>query len=230
MTKPLYVEGQEPVATPANFKTILELSLENQNMPGLVSAYRTVFAEPPWNESWTAQAIQEKIAREVTDDLSFLTLMLGPNEAEVHGFSWGAVIRADNLLARVTLALDKEPDDLKGLVTALNRRGVERLVYFDEFAISASARGGIEPVRFLFRPGLSLGRKENARGVLFWSTPQSKIVPLARLMGFEFIFETQMGKLPVGFLFTPDLEAMLKVTQSFSTKSVRRLLVAGPAY
>ena len=227
---PVRSAGRESVRLPINFCTLHgPLDPKNVYLSGLVAAYQTVFGEPPWKETWPEDQVREKVLKDVSTPTSFLTLMFPPEEVGVRpvvGFAWGDVVQVSSLGQRAGSALGIRPATLTGLQHELRCKGVERLLYFDEFAILASWRGGIEAIRGLLRPGLELGHGRDVRAMLFWSTPTSAIVPLAEVVGFEPILRItpgESGEKEVVFLFTTDFWPVLKLAQSVSSHWVRRL-------
>jgi len=147
--------------------------------------------------------------------------MLGNQKWPVAGFSWGAVIPVDGLEIHIGTVLGKRP---AGLETALRLRGVKRIVYFHEFAVLKQFRGGLDPVRFLLRPGLELGLAQGVRQTLFWSTPGSKIVPLSLYMGYEPIFRLEVKRKEIIFLFNHNFLPLLKIAQNLEGRPVARFM------
>ncbi len=206
----LYPAGRAPIRLPENFIFLQEQLPEEPLLSQLIRAYQEVFAEEPWYETWSREEIVEKLKKELGSN-SFLTLMVKKDEA-VTGFSWGAVLSVRGLEQHIAKALGRYP---QGLEEFLLNRQIERIVYFHEFAIIRKFRKGIEPVRFLLQPGLELGYEAGVFSTLFWSTPRSKIVPLAPLMGYEALpLELNKEDKEIVFLFLPDFRYLLKIAQN----------------
>lgn len=191
---------------------------------GLIRAYQQIFSQPPWEENWSEEKVLAKIEREIRiRGRSFLVLMAGTKEWPVAGFSWGAIVPLSAVEKRIASALGVDP---KGLVEdILRERRVKELVYFDELAILPSFRGGLEPLRGLVRPGLELGYAQGIKQTLFWSTPESKIVPLVLGMGYEPLpISITRGEKKIIFLFNPNFIPLLKILQRFGGKKIAKIL------
>jgi len=216
---PAYRPGQSPIRLPEKFSVFSRYPDDPMILFGLANAYRAIFSEPPWNENWPIEKTLAKLQRELAGDC-FLVVMRGEGSL-VSGFSWGALVSLEHLESRIEPALGIRP---VGLAEALRKQGTERLVYFDELAVLESGRGGPDPVRFLLRPGLELGHGLGVFKTMFWSTPKSKIVPLATYMGYRPIFEVEHGGKEIVFLLNSDFLPLLKVTQYLSPSKIVRVM------
>jgi len=199
---------------PARFQLFHELP-PDKLLWDIGKAYRQVFSEPPWSEEWELNAVFDKLSRELQGDC-FLVVMKGNREWPVGGFSWGRILDVEEIEEEIKNALGVLPKGLSGL---LKKTGAKSILYFHEFAILKQFRGGVEGVRFLLRLGLEMGYRKGIRHTLFWSTIDSKIVPLSLYMGYQQIFQIEQG-LPIIFLHNPGFEPLLKITQSFSPKKI----------
>ena len=194
----------------------------------LVAAYQRVFKEATyWAETWSQEAVQEKLEREVGRKTSFLVTMEGNLEMPIAGFAWGEILHPNQLGYRIGKALQKTPADFDHLANKLIRRGVNRFVYADEFGIISSFRSGIDPVRGLLQPWLEWAWLEKqVFACLFWTTQSSPIYKLGLYMGFEPIFRTQVEGKDIVFIFNKDFRPLLKVCQNLKTRQIVKLLTA----
>ncbi len=217
----IYESGVAPIHIPEKFLVFQSLPPEDL-LEALIKAYQKVFSEPPWGEDWTENEVLAKLKRELAGDNSFLVLMCGNEKFPVVGFSWGSMIPVKTLEKRVEGALTEKP---VGLEELLQERVVgEQIVYFDEFAILRQFRTGLEPIRFLLRPGLELGWTCGVHQTMFWSTPRSNIVPLASYMGYEPIFRIEEGKKKIIFLYNQNFLPLLKVAQHLRGRQIVRIM------
>jgi hypothetical protein len=218
---PVFLPGETPIFS-ERFSIFSRLPEDTTLRAGLVKAYQTVFGEPPWKEEWPEEKILIKLQRELTGH-SFLVLMQGDEKFPVGGFSWGAVVPVGTLETRIGQALLKQPT---GLTKILQNRGMDEVLYFDEFAILRPFRRGLEPIRFLLRPGLELGLgyQNRMHQALFWSIPNSKIVPIALYVGFEPVFQFEAEGKEIIFLLNPNFLPLLKIAQSVKGKRIAQLM------
>lgn len=193
-------------------------------LSGLIRAYKRVFSEKPWEENWHEDKIFLKIKEELKDKNSFLVVIKGNEDWPVAGFAWGAIISLEEIELRAEKALGSVPRGLKNIIKKENKG--DKILYCDEFAILSEFRKGLEPIRYLLKPALEMGAKKNVFQTIFWSTPESKIVPLARFMGYKIIFEY----LPTGkknkiiFLYNPNFRPLLKVVQKINSRNVAKFM------
>ena len=85
-------------------------------------------------------------------------------------------------------------------------------------------RRGTEPVRFLLRPGLEIGYDKGVLQTMFWSTPKSKIVPLALYMGYRPIYGIDARGKEIVFLLNRNFVPLLKVTQCLQAAKIEKVL------
>jgi hypothetical protein len=105
----------------------------------------------------------------------------------------------------------------------LEENGVERVVFFDEFAIHEDyRREGFDPVRYLARDGFEIGVEAGAEEVLFWTKKASRIFPITYAFGFE----------PVGsvggltFMLNKDVKPTLKMLQNLNRHQLESHLMS----
>lgn len=187
---------------------------------GLIKAYQKVFGEYPWEEKWSEEEILDKLLRELTGN-SFLVILQGNEEFPVGGFAWGRILAIRELEDHIGPALGVKPLGLEKCL-AKKSKGDERILYFHEFAILRQFRKGLSSVMLLIRPGFEFGWVQGVRQTLFWSTPNSKIVPLSLYMGYEPIYKTEAGGKEIIFLLNPDFLPLLKIIQRAGERAVAR--------
>lgn len=182
--------------------------------------YKELFSGPPWYENWEEKEIIEKINKELKSNLSFLTVMCGEGEYPIVGFCWGAIIDRAEICNRIAavLSVKKNSKFLKDFERYLKKRGVKKVVYFDELGLLKEGRGGVNPLRFLTLAGFNKARKNGVKKAIFWSTYNSKIVPIMKMMGFETIAKIRKKK--IIFLYSPNCYPVLKIAQNISHKKV----------
>jgi hypothetical protein len=186
----------------------------------LVSAYKQVFSEEPWQEIWSDIQVLTKLHRELRGQC-FLVIMEGNERWPVAGFAWGALTGIEELEERIGEAIGLP---LRGMDEVFKAHRIDKILYFDEFAILQPFRRGLEPIRFLLRPGLELGMREGVSQTLFWSTPESRITPLALLTGYEPILRIGAGKKEIIFLFHPDVLSLLKMTRMMKQSTAAKIM------
>jgi hypothetical protein len=170
----------------------------------LVEAYKLVFYEEPWNEFWTEEEVLKKLENDLANENSFLVVFVDNNK--VKGFVWGEIIETKDVEKRASRAMG-----IKKRIFSFSVPN-QKILYCDEFALLKNVRKGPEPVKYLLQKTLEVGKEENVKSTLFWSTPESKIVPLAKMMGYEErgIIDDRDKK--IIFLYHPDFRALLKIT------------------
>lgn len=187
---------------PQDYKVFRGNKVPGDIKRSLVDAYRSVFAEAPWNESWSREDVIKKMEKDLGKSAkSFLVIFIDSNK--VRGFVWGEIIETKDAGERASQAMSIEGKSFSLPIPN------QKILYCDEFALLPSARRGPEPVKYLLQKTLEIGMEENVNSTLFWSTPGSKIVPLAIMMGYEKI-STENKK--IIFLYNPDFKALLKIT------------------
>ncbi len=216
------VSDEAPIKMPDNFRLFLSSLPEEPTLSSLIRSFQKVFSEPPWEEQWDENNVLHKITREAGGKDSFLVVMQG-NENLISGFSWGALVKIHELASRVSLSIGSTMDNLEDIVALV---GPGRIVYFDEFAILSGFRRGVDPVRFLLRPALELGYRQGVTRTIFWSTPGSRIVPLAKMMGYEIIGRRNLRskEKEIIFLFHSNFVPMLKLIQHASESFITGLM------
>lgn len=202
------------ILSPGNFPTFYGRLPDEPLLSQLVQAYQEVFREPPWNEAWPEEEVRQNLHQEIVAAKNgFLTLYL--KDGKVAGFSYGAVLPADELPAYIALMLTNMPN--------LPTRRDGQVAYYAELAIRQFARGTTMPLIFLFRPGLEYAKTLGARSCLFWTTPESKIM-LVKAVGFEVVAETQHDSKPIIFLYHSNFRPLLTLIQHANWKTVGRFM------
>ncbi|MDY6794395.1 MAG: hypothetical protein SWK76_03800 [Actinomycetota bacterium] len=218
-----YAPGKAPVKCPAGFSTYYGADrVPPQILRHLARSYRRVFAEPPWNEEWKVEEVEEKIIREL-EYPSCLAVMEGNNEWRVGGFSWGAVVPAAEAARRTQEA--HKLDDHKAQEVLRRRleatfRG-DKVYFLDEVAILRDFRGGMSPIQFLVRPSLEVAVDEGAVEGIGWTSWDSKIAPLSLYLGFSTLVAEVKG---LAFLYNPDIRPLLKIAQNVNGQVLERLV------
>jgi len=203
-------------------------------LKSLALAFQTVFSLPPWNEKlWKEALVRKKVYTEIgTESNPVLTVKMGDSKFPICGFSWGAIIKTTSVASRVIRGLLLSSDieyeqDIRSqaqeLEKILTEKG-EQILFYDEFAILPGYRSGVDPIRFMFRPGFEMAFEQGVRRVIFWSTPESKIVPLAIFMGFQPILKLDIGEKRIVFLYSKDFVSLLKAAQSIESRKVKRVM------
>ena len=62
------------------------------------------------------------------------------------------------------------------------------------------------------------------RTTIFWSTPESRIVPLARYVGFEPVFRIEADDKGIVFLCQPDFRPLVKMMQNLDWRQISRIM------
>jgi hypothetical protein len=184
----------------------------------IVSAYIKIFSEEPWYESWKSEDVLEKIENDLEDSYdSFLSVCIN-EEGEVKGFIWGDLINPEEVAFRAAKALNICKEDIK------IKTPKEKVLYFDEFAILKGFRGGPDLPRFMLRNSLEHAYKKGVSSAFCWSTPDSKIVKLALIMGYERAGNIKAGDKEIEFFYYPGFEPMMKMTQLSKGKNTEKIM------
>jgi len=217
----VFEPGMAPFPAPKKFPFFSRFPKDPIVQDGLARAYQRVFSEPPWNEQWPRDMVVTKLNRELKDGKPFLVTMQGNERWPIGGFAWGALLPVNALELRIGEALGTRPIGLEGILRA---RGVDRVVYFDEFAILRQFRRGLNPIRFLLQPGLELGYQHGVHRTLFWSTPTSRVVPLSLYMGYQPVFSTEAEGKEIVFLYNENFLPLLKMAQNFDWRRAAKIM------
>lgn len=209
--------GEARVPYPSWVKVFMKKAPPQEILGHMGDTYAEIFTDPMWGEEWTSEEAIEKFEKEVNSTRpSFLSIVEGGTQNPVGGLCWGALIPVEEVEKEAFSSLGVKPE---GLEKVLREKGVKRLLYYHEVALLSRFRRGPEPVKFLVRPGLELSFSHGVRANMFWSTPDSKIVPLTRLLGYEIIFRTKNEHgAEIIFMFNPDGRANLESAQNFTGK------------
>lgn len=226
ITSPFSIDNSE-LKFPANYRYFDGIPPADI-LKEVIHCYQELFSKPPWNERWETRIVKEKLIRELRKDHSFLTIMFGDEEFPIAGFSWGAIIKRKTIAERIAFALStsitKNNYFFSKLEKYLKKRKIDRVLYFDELGILKKFRSGTNPLKFLTIGGFEKARKEGIKQAIFWSTPQSKIVPIMKMMGFEEIAKIKVGKKEIVFLFSPNFFPVLKISKSLSHEQTSKVL------
>ena len=216
----IYEPGKAPITVPSQFLTFTSLPPENVLTP-LVEAYCKVFQEPPWKEHYSREEVVEKLSRELSGRAVRLVIMKGNQKEPVGGFCWGAVISPQEIIERVTKTKwwkgsEEEIEKLQKLVDFFK----DRILFLDELAILKPFCGGLTPLQFLLRPLLELGWENNTSIALFWTSQESKIMPLAFYVGFQPLCSFD----EIIFLMNPNFISLLKLAQHFNSRKAQKII------
>jgi len=161
-------------------------------MSPLVRKYIEIFSREPWNESWTPEEARQKIEKDFCGNGAFLAVSF--KNDEVLGFAWGKLLKVGEIYDRIkrSLPIDKE------INFSLPRKMM--VIYFDETAVDREKRRGLLSFRHLINVGLDYGKENGAEKVIFWSTPQSSIVPITKKFGYEEIERLSLPENEIVFL------------------------------
>jgi hypothetical protein len=199
----VYFTNYEPV--PKEYEMFYRNQIPSDRRESLIKSYQQVFSEPPWNEkTWTEEEVAEKIEKDLSSETSFCALFL--KEGEVKGFSWGDIVDSKDVPSRAARAMGVKEEEVKLSIP----KG--KTLYCDEFAINSDARSGINPVKFILRMFIAYGLAQEVKSTLFWSTPESKIVPLAIMTGYEKRGKAKMRDKSILFLYHPSNRLLISLT------------------
>ncbi len=212
------VFGLTSQKAPQEYKVFRGNKIPGAVKESLVEAYRLVFSEEPWNESWSKKDVLRKMENDLGKSESSFLVVFTDNK-EVKGFVWGEIIEAKDVRERASRAMGIKEQNFSLSIPN------QKVLYCDEFALLANIRRGPEPVKYLLQKTLEIGYKEKVNSTLFWSTPGSKIVPLAKMMGYEKrgVIDTRDKK--ITFLYHPDFRALLKITM-LNDVIIKKMLTA----
>lgn len=213
---------KEPYLDNTRFSAYYSELPEKETTDDLIKVFTKIFSEHPWYEKWEKNDVQDKLDEEIKfTNNSFLVIMKGDSILPVCGFSWGAILSVELLPSRIEKALKIADNSFENLVVFLKQRGVQKIIYFDEFAIDSSFRRGITPIRYLLLAGLKMGYKDGVYQTMFWTTPESKIMALSILMGYEPILKKDVRGKEVVFMFNPSGSSLLKIAENIGDKYIK---------
>ncbi len=212
----IYPVERKGFPVPSEYKIFHDGDIPENVKKSLVRCYIEIFSEAPWYEHWKEEEVLEKIKKDLFQKDSFLVVFL-INEA-VEGFSWGAIIDKNEIATRAADAIGTTHCTLP----FSDRRG--KTLYCDEFAISKRGRKGIDVVRFILRVFLEFAYSKGVKETMFWSTPESKIVPLAKTMGYEECGEAYVNQKKIVFLVNKSFVSLLKITRNIRADTVNLII------
>ena len=203
---PYSMKKKAKIIKPVNFFYFLN-DFPKKFKKEVLLCYQKIFSEPPWSENWEDEEVLRKLEKELKGGKSFLSIMLNNQNNMVVGLCWGAIINPNNIKERIDTISN---ESLNKLENYLEKRGIDKVLFFDELGILKNFRGGVNPLRFLTLPGFEIGYKNNVKQAIFWSTPASKIVPFMKLLGFKTIIKE--GKIVI--LYSRNFTSVLKIARN----------------
>ncbi len=221
----IHAPGEAPVRSPNTFQSYYNLNEEPPSVKRDVAiAYTKVFCEPPWNENWKIEEVEEKIVSEINGP-SCLTIMEGNSEHKVGGFSWGAVVPTEKAAHRTMEAHRFEGARIEELLSKKLSRIIkgDKVFFLDEVAVLREFRGGMSPIQFLVRPSLEVAVDAGAIEGVGWTSWRSKIAPLSLYLGFSTIVAEIED---VAFLYNPDIRPLLKIAQNVNGQTLEKIIAS----
>ncbi len=200
---------------PDNFKVFSGTNIPKPILESLILAYQEIFAEPPWNEKWERKQVLEKIEKDLSQETSFLSVLLSGNGDKVLGFAWGDIVDSSEVPHRASSALNTD----KVIEVKLPSTQV---LYFDELALTKEGSGGPDPIKHLFKMGLDHGIRHGADSTIFWSTPESRIVPIVKMIGYERRGGSVINEKEINFYFHPEIK-MVKRVASLDQEKLKKI-------
>lgn len=214
--------GKEIYSYDGKFSVYYSKLPEKETTDDLINVFAKIFSEYPWHEKWEKNDVMDKLKEEIEfTNNSFLVIMRGDSSLPVCGFSWGTILPIGLIPSRIEKALKIKDSSFEDLIIFFKKRGVQKITYFDEFAIDSSFRRGINPVRYLLLAGLRKGCENGVHQTMFWTTPESKIMALSVLMGYEPILKKNIRGKEVVFMFNPSGLSLLKIAENIGDKYIR---------
>ena len=186
---------------------------------GLSATYAQVFSESPWNETWSQNAVVEKLTREFGAEDSFLTVMRGDDSCFIGGFCWGAVVSVRDISDRVRAVREIAPGEMACLEAMVAKRRASRVLYVDELAIAPSFRSGIGAIASLCVPFFRIAVKKRV-GALCWSTEESRISSILRAYRFKTIGE--MGQIRFYWISQKTAQILQPVAEALAATPYQR--------
>ncbi len=190
---------------------------QKELLEGLVRAFQVIYSMPPWNEDWLPRKVEDKLRQELQEGILVLLLK---EPYEVVGFSWGAVISPTAIIPRIVASFPKDTKEPSEGLEYLISRLPKKFFYWDEIALLPKAQTGLKPLRWLTLSVLQFAREKGVKSVLFRTTSGSKVVRLARFMGFRKVFARRVGGVEEIYLYLEDLEPFLKIAEVADIRKV----------
>ncbi len=128
-----------------------------QDLQSVIELYKTAFAEPPWNESWSTEAILGDL--EMAQSQSNFIMVVAKVEGSVVGFAWGYDVPMEKfpfLNAAVPSILNCSYMDEIAVDSAFRNKGVGRKLV-DGYAQLVSSKPGYEARKALRIDEVALG-------------------------------------------------------------------------
>ena len=208
-----YSAETDTVPTPDTYKIFLDGNIPEKIEKELIKSYQEIFREEPWNEEWNKEQVARKIKKDLIGEDTFLIVI--EEESKVKGFAWGAVIHQKQMAKRAAGAMNVEEESFSSIVVSKDNA---KLLYCDELALLKEARRGIDPVRHLVKKILEYGLSKGVTATAFWSTPSSKIVPIAQMMGYHNCGGGKVKDKEIIFLLNQNFISLLKITKNLKSK------------
>ncbi len=185
----------------------------------LIKCYQQIFADKPWYEEWSKVQVEEKIEKDMDSENSIIIVIYDENR--VKGFAWGAIVSQKDIGKRASRAMNVSDYNLNFIFPG---KGEEKVLYCDELALAKEARVGINPLRYLVKELLFYGYWKGVKKIVFWSTPQSKIVPIAEMMGYEYCGRGKVKEKEIVFLLNREFTSLFKITKNLNTKRAEKFM------
>lgn len=222
----ILAQAQRRVVAPHNFVTFDSFGeLRDSCLTGaLIQTYQTVFRlSLAWREEHPVEELVSRLDREL-DGRARVALMMADDDANVVGFCWGQILNSQDIIAA---CVDSESfvalgsDDWAKLRSVLETvlQGNPAL-FIHELGVLKGYRNGLNPIQFLFRPILELGRENKVRRVIGWTKRRSHVYALCLAIGFKPI--AKIGD--VVFLYFPNLYPFLRIIRHLHSRQVARLM------
>ncbi len=154
----------------------------------------------------------------------------------VVGFCWGSTCTRQQLTQRLGAvasesfanATSSNPDQLSSQLQSLSQSfpAFRRpTLYIDEILLLKSARSGPSAIMDLTKPVLQSGVDAGAQTAVFWTSPDSNIYPLTKLIGFTPFARIGQHDDHLVLMYHPNLPALSKFVSTITPKEMRQFLV-----
>ncbi|HLC39389.1 MAG TPA: GNAT family N-acetyltransferase [archaeon] len=139
-------------------------TFEEKDVQQIIGVYQRAFAEPPWNESWTDEAVTEDLQNALRQNNPII--LVAEKDGKLVGFRWA-----------YELPMDKFPF-LNGQIES------EKTMYGDELAVENEYRGmGIGSG--MMKLSFELAKKAGYDTFVGRTDANSKMVPVYKRLGYE---------------------------------------------
>ena len=178
-----------------------------------------------------SDALEERIAKELSSEKSVLAIMERSGECKIGGFAWGVMASFPEITKRTLLNPRHQGQERKTQVTVelselkskLEKQGIvdETILFVDELGVVKESREGVQPHILLLRLMTEWGSAQGTRRILFWTSKDSPIYQLGLGYGGESIHRTKNGLV---FMLHTDFGPVLKVAQHFTEEKLKKLI------